>query len=620
VRKSKKLKRRISARTRLAQLTTARRADQRGRDVPPTPGAYEAIAELSHTRVAEALIARHNLRMAGITEFPGWLSYAALSPLAPMPILDQALQPLVPDPARLPSGIGQSWPEHLSWGVDSGVSVVRLLLCGQLVGAAAIARNQLERWTTHRAWLAQIPRKSDERSEDFIARVWSVPIDRTTLPDAPLVAAAFESDSSTALRHPDADHAHARFSAGLEVCPAQTWIALSEIIHGRLFTEAIAWDSRDCLGQGRAGSEVELAFSVITDAVRLSVSDVRKVLAAIHLEHGSRNLAARLCEVSDGFSERGDDTCRTEIPVIPVLVRESGLSCPPLHTLMPLLPAEGLRPAIEASVSRWGRKYDSVLRGERPDGRLYRDDELVTLGFAWHRAASIRSAVAALKAEKRLMATRFDLDVLNDRAARWVFVSEALALCGAWALLPQQRAAACTAASALRSACWLWLEDDDRAMAVTRSVLEQTARLRTWRIKPGRAAKLEERAAPPTRWLEAAGWRRLGPLNLALSEFSHLVERSDWERGRRILGDIQVEANPETATFTARGNALQLVEELAAREVTANLTVLAPNTATAFQRILSDVGLDIEDDALIESRLSEIWKFAPGAPATNASH
>jgi hypothetical protein len=46
-------------------------------------------------------------------------------------------------------------------------------------------------------------------------------------------------------------------------------------------------------------------------------------------------------------------------------------------------------------------------------------------------------------------------------------------------------------ASALRSALWLWLEDDDRAMGCLRCVIEQLARARTWRVKPERAAKIE---------------------------------------------------------------------------------------------------------------------------------
>jgi len=178
------------------------------------------------------------------------------------------------------------------------------------------------------------------------------------------------------------------------------------------------------------------------------------------------------------------------------------------------------------------------------------------------------------------------------------------------------RAAAHTAASALRSAWWLWLEDDDRAMAAARCVLEQISRLRTWRLKPTKADRLEATQTPPQRWLEAAGWRRLGPLNLALGEFAHMVERSDWERGRAILTDIQVDADAGLAPFTARGNALLLIEELAAREAAARLELAAPETSRAFAKVLEEHGLDITAQLPLERRLDDIWAVRQAARGT----
>lgn len=548
--------------------------------------------------------------MDRLADVPDWLNHAVLSPLAQMAILDQALQPLQSDLSKPPAAAGWGWVDQLTWGVDSGIAVARLLLCGQFVGAATIARSQLERWTRNRAFLAGITRTSDERPHDYIARVWSAPVDLQSVPDAPAFAAAFEADDSVVAHDPDIDHTHLRFSDDREVCPALTWMILSEILHGRGFGEAVAWDSQHCLDPDLADTAVEMSFTAVIDAIRVCWSHLRRVLAAIHLEEGSTSMAAALRDALDGFSQAEEGTPEGEPPRIAELAHDSGLTCPPLYSLIPLTPGEGLNPHVAALMSSWCSKYAGVLARQRPDGRLYRDDEVASLGFAWHRASSINAAIAALQAEKRRVGNAFSLRVLHNRVTRWIFVSEALALCGSWEPLPQPRAAGHAAASALRSACWLWLEDDDRAMAVARSVLEQVTRLRAWRLKPDKAAKTEASVASPQRWLEAAGWRRLGPLNLAFGEFSHATSNSDPERGRTILNKIQSNPDPELAPFTARGNALWLVQELAAREAVERILSLAPMTGAALRQILSEVGPDLIEDSELERRLTAIWQLA----------
>ena len=114
---------------------------------------------------------------------------------------------------------------------------------------------------------------------------------------------------------------------------------------------------------------------------------------------------------------------------------------PPLYSLIPLTPHEGLSPPVVKLMSVWAAKYSAVLARRRPDGRLYRDDEIASLGFAWHRAGSMRAAIAAFEAEKRRVGgVAFNLDVLHGRETRWILVSEALALCGSWETAPQPAA------------------------------------------------------------------------------------------------------------------------------------------------------------------------------------
>lgn len=608
-RRSQRRNRRVADTRFRSSRLAAQRAEERGRAVAATPQAFERVAQISHARVAEALIARHSQRMLNVPMMPDWLIHDVLSPLTPMLALDKATRLLVPQMDVFPSAAGGTWPEQIRWGVDSAVAASRLLLCGQTVGAAVIARNQLERWTSNRAFLAGVTRSQGEDPADYIARVWSAPVDLHAVPDAPALIAAFDADERLIVRDPDIDHAHFTFSQGREVCPALMWIYLSEVIHGRMFVGAAAWDSGDYLQPSRITEDVPPAFAIVTDSLQLALTHLRRVAAAIHLEFGNDRLASVLNDIGDGFSEpEGDQD--DEPARLPVLARDSGLSSPPLHALMPLLPFEGLSPRVAAMLDSWGDKYEGVLRGERPDGRLYRDDEVVTLGFSWHRAASVRAAMLALAQEKKALGDGFDIRGLSGRASRWVIVTEALGLCGLWSDTPVTRAAAHTAASALRSAWWLWLEDDDRAMAAARTVLEQISRLRTWRLKPGKADKLEGVLTPPQRWLEAAGWRRLGPLNLALGEFAHMVERSDWGRGRAILTEIQVDADAVLAPFTARGDALLLIEELAAREAAARLAVTAPESSHALTEVLEEHGLDIVAELPLERRLNEIWAVA----------
>jgi hypothetical protein len=71
-------------------------------------------------------------------------------------------------------------------------------------------------------------------------------------------------------------------------------------------------------------------------------------------------------------------------------------------------------------------------------------------------------------------------------------------------------------------------------MPCVRGVLEQACRARAHRVKPARAARVEDMgaAAGPARWLEAAGWRRLAVLGRALGEFAHVSFRPAAPRKR----------------------------------------------------------------------------------------
>lgn len=254
--------------------------------------------------------------------------------------------------------------------------------------------------------------------------------------------------------------------------------------------------------------------------------------------------------------------------------------------------------------------FEEVLRGKRPAGRLFRDDEMTTLAFAWHRGRSIKTAMRALDAEREHYGEAFDERTLSGRTVRWGVLSEATSLVGGWLPVEQQGAALAIAGSGIRSAYWLWLEDDDRAMAVLRTVREQTARSRTWRTKPAKAERLESRAGTrPRDWIEAAGWRRLTPLNTALGEFAHIKATSRWSGARRLLTEFQLDADPELAAYTARGAALEFVATLAASEVAESARAVSEPVAQCLTQAFDCLSLlpDTAGPGAVEEQFNHIW-------------
>ncbi len=142
----------------------------------------------------------------------------------------------------------------------------------------------------------------------------------------------------------------------------------------------------------------------------------------------------------------------------------------------------------------------------------------------------MRALPLAADRPRETLGDSFDLDGIGFLMIEAVLAGELAAVASRWlldTLRPTQAAdALVVAASALRLATWLWLEDDDRAMACLRVVVEQIARSRVWRAKPTRAAALEAKArTTPRDRLETAGWRRLSLLKQAI----HLGAPDLWD-------------------------------------------------------------------------------------------
>lgn len=602
----------------------AERADARGRRVGGTVTDYERLAGRGPKLVAEALVARHNIRMTNLMQLPPGYRVGAIESLAPIGLLDAAQRSLGIPLVRVPVLQTGTWPRDLAWGVDSVVAAVRLLLAGQVVGAATIARQQLERWTLVLAQVARLARDPGESFTSFVARSWteflSLSPDSisglsalTELPQAP------ELEEIPAVEEPEFPHSHLVLSDGSEVCPSLVYSVLSEIMHARECGDVTTWESKDLLDPRRLPEAWFVPIGAVSDAISLSLIQIGMMTAAGVARAGDHDRAAQLAAFwrwPHRFSSRDPDSDARELWSAPSELvpadrwRPSPQDpvTPNLVALMPLTPIEGLKPEHVAYLDRQHWTYANLRDGFRPAGRLYRDDELATLIFDAHRFSAAQLAVAGLREEAEKFGDSFDARSVTRRGSFYILVSELAALASTWCD-GTVSAALKLVSSSLRSAYWLWLEDDDRAMATLRCTLEQAARIAATLKNPRRAGRMENRPTLPSRWLEAAGWKRLKVLNDALGEYSHAQKKVDPVGPRLLLHALQVDAdeNPD-AVFTARRHALDLVSEFAARSIIDILKTISTKIADSAVDMLDSHG----PFDLTESREEQVLRHAWG--------
>jgi hypothetical protein len=133
------------------------RAEEFGRTIGSELADYEAVAFRGQDSLAAALISRHNQRMGRIGFVHPRLVGRARVLVNHLFSIDLGLRALGADPKRPPVAPYGAWPDHLAWGLDSAVQAIRLVLVGQFVGAAVIARSQMERWALNVAHDAKEP-------------------------------------------------------------------------------------------------------------------------------------------------------------------------------------------------------------------------------------------------------------------------------------------------------------------------------------------------------------------------------------------------------------------------------------------------------------------------------
>jgi hypothetical protein len=592
-------------------LAKAHAANRRGWRLKPVVADFERVSKSGERHLTQALIARHTLRMERIRALPDSYTSAVLTVLTPLTLIDKSLRRLGARSDRHPADFSGGAPNHYAWACDSVVACARLLLCGQLPGAAVIARHQLERWTLHRAFNWSITQEPGEPTINFIARVWSTPQQLSPMvrPHFDLLeteSLADELEGVVSHVEPEPDHLHVPLTDGREICPAVVYGYLSELIHGRQFPAAIRWSAGQLVeADGGVEPQAYGAVDLITDALALCIRQLR--IAVLWLAQSTNSIPGRgaLALSGDTFTEA---TAEEGLAPPPINSPKRQLAKPPLPALMPLLPEEGLSRGPMGVLREGAYSFDSILAGWKPNGNYLRDDQLVCFNFMWHRYASATFALKALRWEKEHLGEDFNEASLQGRAGPWVLLTEAASLVGRWVTNAHVGNALSLIGSGLRSAYWLWLEDDDRSMSVLRSVLEQTSRSRAWRLKPTKAVELENRRqTTPRDWLEAAGLRRLTAMNRALGEFAHVKETSRWLGARELLSELQLNADPTSAIYTARGASLDFVSLLAAKEVLAWCEEVSPTIANTLQVVFASAQLTDGEESL-EFRMNHIWR------------
>ncbi|MFE3861859.1 hypothetical protein ACFXPT_15650 [Streptomyces goshikiensis] len=524
--------------------------------------------------------------MLNMSKIPGSAVEPVTSALLSIGFTDFALRELGATKGRPPSSYGGEWVDHLSWGVDSAYSAARFLFSGQFLGATAILRSQFERWTENAAYNTNTTHKKGESVANFAARAWAkchkdFPFARREIRENPN-ASESESDSAADSTQDSAHELSVTIGKDHKVHPAELMDSMSNLLHSRgPWVDVLHWDSGQLLGGTPPPSLGEVA-NKLSDAIALNLRHIRLCLAALAEEQGKMDLPHKI--LSSSFE-----------------MARGGHNPPALPSLIPMLPNAGLMPEVVAGLEDAARAHDGVMSGKRPAGRLYRDDEFSLLHFYERRARAANWALTAFEIEKERTGS-LDFDYLKNRDFRYLVAAEMAGLVSVWLGRGPAADAAAACSSAMRSAYWLWLEDDDRALATLRVLLEQCGRLRVWTEKPEKAEKLEASTSrTPKDWLVAAGWRRLSALNKALGEFSRAHANIRWDGAREILQKIQHgDMDPEDSVHMARGHSLDALTFLLLTESIGSASKLSPAIGAAFREIVND--LLIEENKLLADR------------------
>ncbi|WP_141579826.1 hypothetical protein [Actinomadura sp. WMMA1423] len=504
------------------------------------------------------LMVRHKARITAASRRPDLVPEKLWEVTARAPIFDVALVQLGATWWEHPDMYDRGVIDHVHWVVDQIVEVTRGIRMGDVLGPAAIVRQQTERWTINIAGHHGLTQSENESRADYIGRVWQ------EIPSC-------------------------------QIDVGQAWARLSQWLHGRGdVLDAIAWDIE-------SSDPLRGSVTVPDSTVKAAELYAELLDLALYPASGVGCLVAR-------------DRKRTDLQVYltarPKLRLQPDLGPNALRALRPLDFSTVVAPDMQ-KIAQDARTYRREVAQRSSAAHLQRGLAAGTVERAIleRRGRAVDGALRAFEQTHEKLGEDFSPAGLATRIFRFIAISEASHVVAEWSS-GAERTALLVAASAARSAWRFWLEDTDISLVCMRTVLEQTCRARAWRLRPLKAANLEN--APglvsPSRWIDLAGWRRAGVLNRSMGEFSHLELRSRRSGARQLLSEMQ---DPETEEslrlYLGRGAALDNVFRLLAFEVIARLQAAGNELAESFRQTITLV-----DEATHEAEVEQLLNLGLG--------
>jgi len=539
------------------------KAQRRARHLPPTVEAYERVAASGPARLTETLISRHSTRIDNLDAVAQLSMDYCLPHLLSVCEMDAVFIRQGHELTQHATPHESPWPTHLSWSVQSTTAALRLMLAGQIVGAAIVLRQQLGRWTLLLARADAVVWRRHESIESFIARAWTEhAMDKLGLYSAHVAAGDIFDDLDD---HPhttgviDTDHEHVRID-GRALCPAHVYHALCQLIDGQQADQRIECEVLHDLDVENSPTDVNDPADILLDTLALCMIQMQLATAATYVVSRDPETMRGIPIVSAPERRLSQHTSDIQLPV----------SKPPVTRLTP-----ALVPLVDSELATFTTvddlwplytDYHAVLVTRSP-ARQCTPPELAELAFAAHRFSRLLVTAAAHAQDRKISDGRLKIHQHLTTASPYVLTAEFAALCALWnQSRPEIAAAATQISSTLLSGYWLWLEDDDRAMGILRCTLHQTARLRSWHVHTDAAQALQSTSwTTPRRWMSIAGWSKFRSLDRALFEFAHANRESRLDASG-ILNDHRNDPESPLSQRIARQTALDKVTALAAAE------------------------------------------------------
>ncbi|HUB56522.1 MAG TPA: hypothetical protein VMB04_15315 [Mycobacterium sp.] len=571
-----------------------RKTERRARHVPPTVEEYERIAACGPARLIDTLLSRHSTR---IDNLPAALQLSVdrcLPHLLSISEFDTVFADRGHSVAQLHPSHEGPWPTHLSWSIETTITAIRLMLVGQVVGAAIVLRQQLGRWTVLLAMAASTGRRPHEPIESFIARAWTqramTRLSRYTADVA--VRDRFDDlgDDARTTGLTEKDHEHVEIYGARAICPASVYHRLCELIDPAQVEATVEWEALHNLAPAHLPPDTSDAADALSDALTLAIMQMRLAAAAVCEALGDPDKAEEIRPMS--AREERFAHCASETQL---LLRKS-----PVERLTPaLVPLVRSELADSVNIDDAAKLYTDYhnVVAARSHAERYTRQELAKLAFGTHRYSRFLITEAAHAQDLKLSDKRLQIFQHLNHASPYVLTAEFAGLCARWNRSRSEIAtAAMLISSTLRSGYWLWLEEDDRAMGILRCTLHQAARLRTWHSKADVARTLETVSlTTPRDWMNAAGWSKFRSLDRALFEFAHANRDSRADAAEILLEDQHNDPGSAISLRLARQAALDKVTALAASETIRVVAAQQSSAiADAMRKALLRSGLDIQ--------------------------